>query len=1223
MRWDVPDLTPAEQAQRARERMLRNNRDMLSGQGPFSERPTPARLQNPAAPAEDIWAGATKESFPVGWNFTQQVNEKGEALPRDQPFYKIFKGEVEFDLEVQDLCLSFASQAYDMAIWTNIKILHFERTKQMDDFYNFHNFLDRQQYYNGLMSNKEWNIFKAIKNKVVDFERSHEQGRFIGQKVLDSHGYPVDAFFQATYKSLSYTFAPPVEQSHTAIWSDYNKLREQGNQLTESKFRQQGGEKGVGRTEQSSISDTARSPAQYPYQRQFYGLGAATTSKNRGHWGSAPWQNGGELDYIFKILFPELRTYNEYNEEIFILPPMKDTDRMDCMDFMEFFLGLLANLAFATEKAEHPDARSYMNIFLFALPRLEESPHGSRRETPNLDEGDLYAPSRSGWLCWWLNCLESGFPEMRLHQFVPSISVEPFQYLWDSNLFRKENNVSHYFLQCTDHLLREFPVLKLAPAFRLANSAVRRAFDLFEHPEKFVVGHLFNKLHMLEPDLEPKDKSDRKAGFYILPVLEGQQTGDVFNAFLELRHGVAATGYRGKDGQYVSGFNSVVFDEVCENMSHALNAMFAQSFVGEIDSERKDKTDTRKMQNRRFHLKKFVTTRIENYRKEAQSALAAVLKQPTTMMAQSELEYFTHENLAQLPERMQRLCEEFVQMDPPVPHWQARHNVPSFSQIPGLGTTDHISVQTFEEDVRAYHMNNNTYKYDKAGAPIHAVQTEACRPYGPYQLTRRPVAGSRIFQVGDLMSARTHASLCRDAWTDEPLPDTDSNGNVRWGYFIPDESIMMVAWPNIRGKRDQLKKAYATVRSETQRHEDAGDSLVAIQAARFDKSTGALVQHVATPDTIKNAERHQQGIAVADSVRPIVNRNPTVPLSGTGAPESWERYDQGLWDQPGPGAIPQNLGEKGGYVAVSRVEWNFTNSFEGFRGNRTKRVDEDFDPSAPSRTDPTQYVGPTPAGESEDHRAPNPLVIGDRLGRFGPDPRDDRLPESIRGTFVETGLKGAASQYAQAGGAKGWSEIPNQQTDIRTAAARRAEPEGAAQVTMEAFSSTRWHPSHWEGDKGSGKQSAPHRDDDLSILQPAPVVQPAYRGKGPLPDNPFRSSVSKGAFKPSKAEVKGTGKGSVYGVGGKGKHDGQYGWHNVPPWTGAPQIGIPFRADQKGKPPDIPMDLTAQAHEYFQSPIVKDEKKGGKNKRQKTAEPYGRGPNSWHDRYGAMGWDRK
>ena len=44
VRWDVPDLTPAEQAQRARERMLRNNRDMLSGQGPFSERPTPARL---------------------------------------------------------------------------------------------------------------------------------------------------------------------------------------------------------------------------------------------------------------------------------------------------------------------------------------------------------------------------------------------------------------------------------------------------------------------------------------------------------------------------------------------------------------------------------------------------------------------------------------------------------------------------------------------------------------------------------------------------------------------------------------------------------------------------------------------------------------------------------------------------------------------------------------------------------------------------------------------------------------------------------------------------------------------------------------------------------------------------------------------------------------------------------------------------------------------------
>ena len=120
--------------------MLRNNRDMLSGQGPFSERPTPARLQNPAAPAEDIWAGATKESFPVGWNFTQQVNEKGEALPRDQPFYKIFKGEVEFDLEVQDLCLSFASQAYDMAIWTNIKILNFERTKQMDNFYHFHNF---------------------------------------------------------------------------------------------------------------------------------------------------------------------------------------------------------------------------------------------------------------------------------------------------------------------------------------------------------------------------------------------------------------------------------------------------------------------------------------------------------------------------------------------------------------------------------------------------------------------------------------------------------------------------------------------------------------------------------------------------------------------------------------------------------------------------------------------------------------------------------------------------------------------------------------------------------------------------------------------------------------------------------------------------------------------------------------------------------------------------
>merc|ERR1711965_118899 len=123
---------------------------------------------------------------------------------------------------------------------------------------------------------------------------------------------------------------------------------------------------------------------------------------------------------------------------------------------------------------------------------------------------------------------------------------------------------------------------------------------------------------------------------------------------------------------------------------------------------------------------------------------------------------------------------------------------------------------------------------------------------------------------------------------------------------------------------------------------------------------------------------------------------------------------------------------------------------------------------------------------------------------------------------------------------------------------------------MEEFSSTRWHPSHWEGDKGSGKQSAPHRDDDFSIFQPAPVVQPAYRGKGPLPDNPFRSSVSKGAFKPSKAEVKGTGKGSVYGVGGKGKHDGQYGWHNVPPWTGAPQIGIPFRADQKGKPPVIP-----------------------------------------------------
>ena len=70
----------------------------------------------------------------------------------------------------------------------------------------------------------------------------------------------------------------------------------------------------------------------------------------------------------------------------------------------------------------------------------------------------------------------------------------------------------------------------------------------------------------------------------------------------------------------------------------------------------------------------------------------------------------------------------------------------------------------------------------------------------------------------------------------------------------------------------------------------------------------------------------------------------------------------------------------------------------------------------------------------------------------------------------------------------------------------------------------------------------------------------------------------------------------MYGVGGTGKHDGQYGWHSVPPWTGAPQIGIPFHADQKGKHPVIPMDLTAQAHEYFQSPLVKNERKGGKKR---------------------------
>ena len=386
------------------------------------------------------------------------------------------------------------------------------------------------------------------------------------------------------------------------------------------------------------------------------------------------------------------------------------------------------------------------------------------------------------------------------------------------------------------------------------------------------------------------------------------------------------------------------------------------------------------------------------------------------------------------------------------------------------------------------------------------------------------------------MEAWTYADECIDLSTGEPLQPRYQG---QWGFFIPDEALLTVAWPNIRGKKKQLEKAYATVRAETKRqHADGGKGDA--KTARFDPETTKLVPNVANKRTYDNAARHQQGIAVKESMQPLGYRSASMPLPTDSA------YDPGLWDDHGSYLGPA------GSRPTHYEEFNFTNSFTGFWGGRGKKTDPDFDELKPSRFQQGEYLEDTRNMEGDER-----LMVADRLGRFGPDRTDDRLPESVRGTFVPTSVAGAASQYAQAGGAKGWADFPpNRQPELRTPAARRAQPSsGRTQVTQEEFASSRYNPSSWDGVKG--KNTAPQRDDDILVFPPAPVAQPKYQGKGPLPDHPFRDPTAHHAFKPSKAETKGTGKGYVYGVGGKGKSKGKYGWHHVPPWKGS-QSGSPY-----------------------------------------------------------------